>query len=432
MRALPLFIAALLVASTVGAGAVAPVESDAVDPSVTPSDPSGAQSTPTPLQATPSGDRTTETTNATPRNILPLQAARIDRSSLRRHHVDIGPAAGFETAAATDQLATGAIGQNLSGDTVDTERLAASVDAIEATTERLRGRETDAINAFAAGEREPKALLAELALIGQTADRLRDRVDVIDARIDTSDDANGSQRALSDRLTAIDYELRMLDGPVRAYAADVFSGEQPAGRLSIQAGEGNFELTAIDNGAYIRESYRFDNRATGGEITASTAEGIAAEQYPWFWERRSGGTWSIGGPGSLSLVSIDIDEGTLQTFIDGTTEQRFVEHQRIALSESVPVTQTTKRQDGLAVTVSRTYVGGPLDVRVVDADTGQPVAAEVSLGQNGQESVPIGSANDDGAVWTVTPRGTFTLTILAEDDSAAFVELTPKDADSVL
>ena len=185
MRALPLFIAALLVASTVGAGAVAPVESDAVDPSVTPSDPSGAQSTPTPLQATPSGDRTTETTNATPRNILPLQAARIDRSSLRRHHVDIGPAAGFETAAATDQLATGAIGQNLSGDTVDTERLAASVDAIEATTERLRGRETDAINAFAAGEREPKALLAELALIGQTADRLRDRVDVIDARIDT-------------------------------------------------------------------------------------------------------------------------------------------------------------------------------------------------------------------------------------------------------
>ncbi|MFC7041773.1 DUF7094 domain-containing protein [Halonotius sp. GCM10025705] len=267
-------------------------------------------------------------------------------------------------------------------------------------------------------------------LIGQTADRLRDRVDVIDARIEAT--AGDDQRALSDRLTTIDYELRMLDGPVRAYAADVFSGERPAGRVSIQAGTENFELTAIDDGAYLREAYRFDNRATGGQITAATAEDIVAEQYPWFWERRSGGTWSIGGPGSLSLVSIEIDEGSLQAFIDGTTEERFVEHQRIGLDEVVPVTRTTKRQDGLAVTVDRTYVGGPLDVRVVDADTGQPVAADVSIGQNGQESVFVGSTSDGGDVWTLTPRGTFTLTILAEDDSAAFVELTPQDADSVL
>jgi len=425
MRALPLFIAALLVTATVGAGAMVPVESDATSPSVTPSQP-------TPLQATTSGDRTTEAANATPRNILPLRGARIDRSSLRRHHVDIGPAAGFETAAATDRLATGTIEQNLSAGAVDDERLAASVDRAEATVERLRQREADAIDAFAAGDREPKAVLEELVLIGQTADRLRDRIDVIDARIETGDDDDGSQRALADRLTAIDYELRMLDGPVRDYAADVFSGEQPAGRVSIQAGDGNFELTAIDDGEYIREAYRFDNRATGGEITAATAEEIAAEQYPWFWERRSGGTWSIGGPGSLSLVSIDIDEGSLRTFIDGTTEQRFVEHQRIALSEVIPVTRTTKRQDGLEVTVSRTYVGGPLDVRVVDADTGQPVAADVSLGQNGQESVSVGSTNNGGTVWTLTPRGTFTLTVLAEDNSAAFVELTPDDADSVL
>jgi hypothetical protein len=84
------------------------------------------------------------------------------------------------------------------------------------------------------------------------------------------------------------------------------------------------------------------------------------------------------------------------------------------------------------VTVDRTYVGGPLDVRVVDADTGQPVAADVSIGQNGQESVFVGSTSDGGSVWTLTPQGTFTLTILAEDDSAAFVELTPQDADSVL
>jgi len=423
MRALPLFLATLLVTATVGAGAIVPAESDAAGVSA-------ATATPTPLQVTTDGDRTTETANTTPRNVLPLRAGTIDRSSLDRHHVDIGPAAGFESAAATDRLATGTIERNLSVEAVDEQQLAASVDAMAATADRLRQREAAAVDAFAAGDREPTALLEELALIGQTADRLRDRVDVIDSHIETTDDDR--QRALSDRLTTIDYELRMLDGPVRAYAADVFSGERPAGRVSIQAGDENFELTAIDDGAYLREAYRFDNRATGGQITASTAEDIVAAQYPWFWERRSGGTWSIGGPGSLSLVSIEIDEGSLQSFIDGTTEERFVEHQRIALDEVVPATQTTKRQDGLAVTVDRTYVGGPVEIRVVDADTGQPVDADVSIGQNGQESVSVGSTANGGRVWTLTPRGTFTFTILVEDDSAAFVELTPQDADSVV
>jgi len=427
MRALPLFLAALLVTATVGAGAMVPAESDAAGVSAA----TTATATAAPLQVTAGGDRTTETANATPRNVLPLRAGMIDRSSLRRHHVDIGPAAGFESAAATDTLATAAIEQNFSADMGANDSLVASVDGIAATADRLRQREADAIDAFTTGDREPTAFLEELVLIGQTADRLRDRLDVIDAQIEASSD-DDRQRELSDRLTTIDYELRLLDGPVRAYAADVFSGERPAGRVSIQVGEGNLALTAINDGAYIREAYRFDNRATGGQITAATAEDIVAAQYPWFWERRSGGTWSIGGPGSLSLVSIEIDEGSLQTFIDGTTEERFVEHQRIALEEVVPVTRTTKRQDGLAVTVDRTYVGGPLDVRVVDVDTGQPVDADVSIGQNGQESVSVGSTANDGHVWTLTPRGTFTLTILAEDDSAAFVELTPQDADSVL
>jgi len=426
MRVLPLFLAALLVTATVGAGAIAPTESDTAGVPTT----TAATATPAPLQVTADGDRTTETANTTPRNVLPLRAGRIDRSSLRRHHVDIGPAAGFETAAATDRLATAAIEQNLSTGTVDPNRLAANVDAMAVATDRLRQRETNAIDAFTAGDRRPTALLEELVLVGQSADRLRDRLDVIDAQIEASGDDR--RRELSDRLTAIDYELRMLDGPVRAYAADVFSGERPASRVSIQVGEGNLALTAIDDGSYIREAYRFDNRATGGEITAATAEDIVAEQYPWFWEQRSGGTWSIGGPGSLSLVSIEIDEGSLQTFIDGTTEQRFVEHQRIALDAVVPVTRTTKRQDGLAVTVDRTYVGGPLNVHVVDADTNQPVDADVSIGQNGRESVFVGATTSGGTVWTLTPRGSFTLTILAEDNSAAFVELTPRDAESVL
>jgi len=264
-----------------------------------------------------------------------------------------------------------------------------------------------------------------LALIGGTATRLQQRLDVLEAQANSLE----ADSSLSDRLTAVDYELRMLDGPVRGYAAAVFSADRPAGRISIQATDESIELTAIDGDTYLREVYRMDNRRGGGEITAETVEAFAEEQYPVWWESRSGGTWSIAGPGPISVLSINgIELGSLQLFVDGNTERPFVEHQQLALDELVASQQTTKLQDGLEVRVDRTYIGGPLRATVVDADTGEPVDATVRLGQNGQESQQIGETNDGSGVWALTPRGEFTITVLSADDSAAFVEITPQEA----
>ncbi|ESS09141.1 MAG: hypothetical protein A07HN63_01354 [uncultured archaeon A07HN63] len=421
MKSLPLVLVGLLLTATVGVGAVVPA------PQAGASQPATESVTP-PLQVT-TAEQSTTTPAGTPSGTLAIPRSIVERTEHRRHHVDIGPAVGFETAGTTDTLATRAIDRQLSTAASDTQRrarLRAAVAETEAAVRELKDRNTAAIRGFAAGRSEPKVLLEELALIGQTADRLRDRASLLQQRTDALD----TDSTLSNRLSTLSYELRMLDGPVRAHAAAVFSAERPAGQIFVQASEENIVLSAKTEDAYLREVYRPDNRGDGETgISAEEASGIAADLYPKFWTQRGGGTWSVAGPGPLSVVSIQgIDLGQLEVFIDGTTEQPFVEHKRLSLEQFVATQRTTKVQDGLRVTVDRSYVGGPLRVTVINADTGEPVDATVRIGQNGQESQPVGTTDDPGSVWTLTPNGAFTLTVISEDNSAAFLQIQPQGA----
>lgn len=421
MKSLPLVLVGLLLTATVGVGAVVPApqagSSQQATESVTP-----------PLQVTTAEQSTTDTAG-TPSGTLAIPRSTVERTEHRRHHVDIGPAVGFETAGTTDTIATAVIDRRIGDATNDTQRrakLRTAVADTEAAVQSLKDRNAAAIRGFADGRSEPKALLEELALIGQTADRLRERVSLLQQRTDTLD----VDSTLSGRLSTLSYELRMLDGPVRAHAAAVFSAERPAGQIFVQAGEESIVLSAKTDDAYLREVYRPDTRGDGeAGISAEEASEIAADIYPKFWTQRGGGTWSVAGPGPISVVSIEgIDLGRLEAFIDGTTEQPFVEHKRLSLDQFVPTQRTTKVQDGLEVTVDRSYVGGPLRVTVINADTGEVVDATVRIGQNGQESQSVGTTDGPGSVWTLTPDGEFTITVISEDNSAAFVEIEPQGA----
>ena len=422
MKSLPLVIVGLLLTATIGVGAVVPAP-EATPDQVAPETPT------TPLQAT-TADQTTTTPPGNATGTLAIPQSAVARTERQRHQVDIGPAVGFETAATTDTLATGVLKRQIESAGNESQRrarLRAAVGETETAVEALTARNTAAIQAFAAGNSEPKPLLEELVLIGQTADRLRERVNLLQQM--ANDDAPDS--SLSARLSTLSYELRMLDGPVRAHAAAVFAAEQPAGQIFVQASEDSIVLSAITDDAYLREVLYPDNRGESEtQISADKASEIAADAYPKFWSDRGSGTWSVAGPGSISVVSIsEIDLGELEAFFDGTTEQAFVEHKRLTLDQFVPTQQTTKVQDGLRVTVDRSYAGGPLRVTVVSDDTGQPVDATVQIAQNGEKSQAVGTTDDGRPVWTLTPSGEFTLTVITEDNSAAFVQIQPQAAD---
>lgn len=356
-------------------------------------------------------------------NVLAIPATEIDRSDLRRQYADLGPAAGFDTGATTDRLVTRAIERELEATASDGERqqqIDAELDAIEAEISRLENREQTATRQFSRNEISPRVYLTELATIHRTAILLRDRADMLNTQATELNDGAISDR----RFQTVIYDLRMLEGPLRAHAVDVLRAERPANRIMIETGDTEIALTAIDDGQYIREINRRGLREQGsGELSPERAETLTQEQYPILWNRST--SWSSDGSGPIFMVSTTFDRGGLRTFIDGPTERTFIEHQRLPLDTVVTGSGMTKVQDGLNVTVEQTYAGGPLRLTVTDSSAGIPLQTDVTVGQNGQESQLVGTTDQDGTLWILSPRDPFTITVFGEDNSAAFVDVTP-------
>lgn len=363
-------------------------------------------------------------------NVLALPVDSIERSDLRRQYADLGPAAGFDTAETTNQLVIRSLERELDSAATDTERqerLDEELAEIEDEIDTLESRERTAIRGFSNGDLEPRELIVELAAVHRTADALRDRTEVVDSYGSTLDE---EERA-TERLEAVEFDLRMLQSPLRSHAASVLRGERPADRIMVETGNDEIVLSAIGDETYIREANRKGLRGAGANtLTIEGAEEITQQQYPTLWNRST--SWSSEGTESVYMMSVFFEAGELQTFIDGASERTFIEHQRIPLSAVEIGESTNKVQDGLNVTVDRTYAGGPVRITVTDATDGDPVAATVTVGQDGEESQTIGTADQDGVVWAVTPRGQFTITVLGEGTSAAFVDITASSPESVI
>ncbi|WP_253736490.1 DUF7096 domain-containing protein [Halohasta salina] len=438
MKRLPLVVVALLVAAVLVVGVAAPVTDTAgvaaadgspTDSVTTDSQPVGTQSATADRRSTYTAQLDGDAAAAPGMtNVLWIPAETIDRSGVDRQHADLGPAAGFDTDTTTNRLVTRTIERELEAlDGREREiRLEEELAAVEADVDRLETRERAATREFGTGETTARQYVTELATIHLTADRLRDRAEMLESQATALD----SNPISTDRFRAIEYDLRMLEGPVRAHAADILRGATPPDRVLVETGGGAITLAAVDDDQYLREVQRRGLRGeTAGEVSADRAIEIIQTEYPILWDR--GTSWSSDGPGSVVMVGVEFSGGELRSFIDGPTEQRFIEHQRLPLSMVTTGETTTKQQDGLNVTADQTYAGGPLRLTVTDADTGEPVNATVTVGQNGGESQQVGTTDEAGTLWLLSPRGPFTITVLGGDTDAAFVDVTSPPPEAV-
>lgn len=424
MKRLPLVIAVMLVTIALGAGV-----------GFSSADAGGERYADTldiePSSAEPSSSPQLDGTDATDSNVtntISIPAGEIERSDLRRQYADLGPAAEFDTGVTTDQLATRTTARELD-DTPDSElddRLVEEFDAVEAEVDDLESRERSAIRAFNREELTSRELLIELARIHLTASELRDRTDMLESHAETLDEGTIS----SDRSQRIKDDLRMFSGPMRAHTVSVLRAERPADRILVETSETAVTMSTIDDGQYIREVNRRSLRGSGSsQLSDERTEEITAQRYPALWNRKT--SWSVNELNSAFVVSVSFDQGQLRTFTDGPTERTFIEHQRLPLEDVITGSETTKEQDGLDVTVEQTYAGGPLRLTVVDASTGEPVEVTVTVGQDGRESQTVGKTDTDGTLWTLSPRDSFTITVFGEDNSAAFVDVTPPAPETV-
>ncbi|ELZ94515.1 DUF7094 domain-containing protein, partial [Haloferax sulfurifontis] len=118
-------------------------------------------------------------------------------------------------------------------------------------------------------------------------------------------------------------------------------------------------------------------------------------------------------------------DGQLTAYVDSGTGRVFKESQTRPL-ESITTRDTASGvRDGLALTVDRTYPGGPLRIQLNESETGDPVDANVTIGlEASQESTLLGHTGSDGTIWTVSPSASYTVTVI-RGNSAVVLTTAP-------
>lgn len=436
MKAAPILLSIFLVVATVGAGAFAPdvdgdrsaVDADEVGPTQvddleSPQTDGPPQTGGTGTLGAPAGAQLEPVDGDNTTRVLGIPDADVDRSEVRRGHADIGPAVGFGTNTTSTQLRTAAIERRIDAAETTDERqrlILSELSEIEQHEVTLNQQERVALEAYANGEIEPRELTIRLARVSMQSQALRERLEVVrDAADETPDFGVGS------RANNLDFRLRTYEGPVRNHVRDVLESEEPADRVFVETGGEAVVLTVIHEDTYVREAVIPDrrDRSSTGSMDLESAENVTFANYPLIAANR-GGADSIGSDG-LFIVQVPHAGGELTTFVDGGSERVFKEYQRLSLGNVTGHEPVTDVQEGLNVTVDRSYPGGPTRVTVVDADTGEPVSgATVTVG-DAQRSDVVGTTDADGQHWVLSPRAPYLLTVLGDGTTVARLEIQP-------
>lgn len=362
---------------------------------------------------------------------LAIEAGDVERSALATASIDAAGAAALDRADLEERYSYLSLVESFTGAGTTTEREVAVELALARLDDRvaaLERRERDALARFNEGELSARSYLRELATIDARADGLSRSLTQLYEFVDSMRDPPVS----SARIAALKSRLVGSRGPVRDHVAGAMRGGDDPVRVSVETSETAVVLATVTgsefNRQYIREAYLPEVRDPGGTDRFRTDRGYdleaarsrASELYPWTFEN-SGPTSTglqTGEPylyrAGVYSVTVDHPHGTarqgdLVTYIDGATGDVFHEVQFKDPSEVPTAEPRVNRSAGLYLAVNRTHAGGPVSVLVRSNVTGDPVEATVSIG--GER---VGRTGADGRLWTVAPRGSFTVTATAD------------------
>jgi len=275
----------------------------------------------------------------------------------------------------------------------------ALLDDIERRTERLKSDERAAVRAYANGSISANDLL-------RTLTRVHARSQILGESLDEHENIESSVQGYSesDRRSAIRDELAMLRTPVRAQLGRAYDGwgSHQIRLAYVDASSNGVVVELLSDGEYVRESVRFDNtddNTTGsfGSDTSALLEYTQSELYPWALSNNP--SVSFGGISENRYrLTIEHPQGTVSSYIDGSTREVFREVQRLDVDELPRSTGLTASNENLDLTIHRTPNNGPVRFNVTDSD-GNPVNALVRVNGNA-----VGRTGTNGVLWALQPR----------------------------
>lgn len=407
MRALLVLAVALLVCSAVvgATGGLAVDDASTPEPARLADGPSVAQTDNTSLQQI---------------TVLDIPPRSIERWGVDRQYVDLGPAVTLSTNETTDRLQTLAMAERIEAANTTEQRQARirmAVRELEADVDELDARQTEAVAAYSRGDITSRDLLVDLVRISIAAEELgerRSRLEELAAETPGYDIDRGRVASVGNRLSAF-------TGPVRAHAEEVLRGDAAPHRFYIATGPESVTVTTIVGDTYYREAYRGDLRNGAGDaIELEVALDIVSTSYPVIWNTTREQTQVFGG-GETYPVRIAHSRGDLTAFVDSDARVVYAEHQRRPLDSLVYDRRADRTSEGLRLRVNHTYPGGPVEVNVVDAETGDPVDANVTMRTGTGATRSLERVDEDGTRWTLSPYRRYTITAQYLGDSVEAV-----------
>lgn len=394
---LGLVVVLVLAASTTGVSGVIPAEG-------TPSSPGADAATGEVADAPP--PRTPPALNRTPNRLGlgdgPTTSGFLTPSADLHHAVTIG-----DRELRGQFLAYQVIERYQAARTAAANRsvIVGALEAVERRIDTLRERERAAVRAYYEGRIDERELLGRLAELSARARVYRRSL----TTLKRSEEINYVYD-LDNRLVALKGELETFEMPLREQVRRTLRGNGSSTRVHVVASASGLVLETVRDGHYVRETVRFDHYAPENPPSAGLNEALMKlrEFYPLLWNESSSVDSTEYGS-RLWRWKFSYPLGTTHVYLGHSTGEIYRERHSLSLRELPTTTVANHTDDGLRILVNRTGGANPLRITVLDARTGRPIDATVSVG-----NYSLGTTNARGSVWGLAPRGSFDVTVSTE------------------
>jgi hypothetical protein len=400
--ALPSLLVALVVTATVTAGAPVVPGATTADPGS--QVPAGVDAT-EPLAATASTATEPIVTLSNGTSYLGIAAADRRRQAVGNATIDVAGTAAVESNRLHDQFLVSATLQAFESADNASARTAvvrAAVGDLENRTTALQRDQQQAISRYNDRELSTDGLFRELAVVDE---RARELESFLGTLLEVTSQRHGYSlpNTLRSRIHNARADPILLQGPVRRTVTTAMVGNGNAQSLLVRTSEEGVVLAQVAGDEFYREAFLGAQRrsgqdqfADGSDFPPSVATDRARTLYPWTFNNTITSGVIRYGQTSVYRIAIDHTQGTLTSYIDGTTTDAFREIQSNRLS-ALPLDSSRERTGAeLAIRAELTHGTGPVRVTVSNPATGAEVDAAIRV--NGQF---VGQTGADGRLWTV-------------------------------
>jgi hypothetical protein len=452
MRATPAFVAVLLVVSAVGPGlaltapatasasatSTAPVTGATVEtPGGTVTEVGDTDTSPVRDAGNTSGvtaSRPITTADNQTTRVLILPPAEIQRNGTADAVSDASTALRFRDQRLDARLET--ITLNRSIETAESqldreEIIRTELSRAETRTSALRQQERTLFRSHNNGSITSRELLVGLARIDARAEQLVARIDALEVAADDID-----QFSIGSDASAAIEDLRAIQGPIRDRVGQTLRAGADATTVYVETTDAGVAMSMLDGGRYYRTAYLPGVRNPDAQDGGLVVDDIRPRMQELYPREADLGRIEATHPGTGdtlrgTVVRLNQSEESndevvfrVTAYFDRGSKQMYKEEVVRTLRTVRSPQQVTSTREGLQLQVNRTYPGGPMLVSLRDTQTDEVVDGDVTI--NGFN---VGRTGDDGRLWVLSRRGTFTVTATYDPDGprqpTTFIRVTP-------